>query len=48
MLAPSQMTCGEETWLPASWYAERLRAAGFAAVAAVWRWGNDALLVAQR
>jgi SAM-dependent methyltransferase len=33
---------------PAAWHAERLRAAGFSAVEVVWRWGNDAILVAVR
>lgn len=37
-----------ELWLPAAWHCERILNAGFAAADTVWRWGNDALLVAVR
>lgn len=33
---------------PVSWHRDRLLEASFSSVAAVWRWGNDALLVAVR
>ena len=39
---------GKELMLPEAWHAARLREAGFAVVEAVWRWGNDAVLVAVR